>query len=425
MKLLSKTKGFLYILSAAFLLSLMACSPSVATPSTDISPSAPETNEEQSTSTSSNTDEAPEIEWLSPTEDILNEWLVALDTDNPFKVSLSQKNEIDTTDDTQQILFLYTKGHRLFDKAVGQVLSIFLEKSIPVEASIILAGEDEAVFNALDYAEATGVDLIYTMGSSSTAFIHDNYRNGEIPVVTLLSKDPVLLGQANDYESGSGTNIAYTSVGMPVELQMSYFQTLVPNLKNIVILYDQDNTSTITTQVDPLDIYAKEAGINLIHVAAVPTEDGDVTEDLKEKMTVSLAKINGLDPKMEESIVLVTGSGSVVAAFGTVNVLAGNVPVVSLFPDLVQEGPVSAVLSVGVSFDSNAILAALYGVQILQENIVPGEMPVGVITPPDVAISFAKAREIGLKIPFAFFESAAFVYDTNGVLVRDKGQLVE
>jgi putative ABC transport system substrate-binding protein len=105
--------------------------------------------------------------------------------------------------------------------------------------------------------------------------------------------------------------------------------------------------------------------------------------------------------------------------------LANNIPVVSLFPDLVRAGEVSAVLSVGVSFDSNSLLAALYGVRILQGEASPGELPVGVITPPDIAISFAKTREIDLKIPFAFFESATFIYDPNGELVREQGQPVE
>jgi putative ABC transport system substrate-binding protein len=120
----------------------------------------------------------------------------------------------------------------------------------------------------------------------------------------------------------------------------------------------------------------------------------------------------------------VTNSGTIVKVFDTVDVLAENVPVVSLLPDLVQEGDISAVMSVGVSFDSNSILAAVYGVRILSEGVDPGSLPVGVITPPDVAISFAKAREIGLQIPFTMFESATFVYDPQGKLAREKGQLV-
>ena len=40
------------------------------------------------------------------------------------------------------------------------------------------------------------------------------------------------------------------------------------------------------------------------------------------------------------------------------------------------------------------------------------------VSPPDIAISFLKAREIGLRVPFSFFESASFVYDYDGHPVR-------
>ena len=82
------------------------------------------------------------------------------------------------------------------------------------------------------------------------------------------------------------------------------------------------------------------------------------------------------------------------------------------------------VFSVAFSFDSNTIQAAVYGIRILEEGFDPGYLPVGVITPPDVAVNFYKAREIGLRIPFTLFESAAFVYDADGHLVREKGQVV-
>jgi putative tryptophan/tyrosine transport system substrate-binding protein len=40
------------------------------------------------------------------------------------------------------------------------------------------------------------------------------------------------------------------------------------------------------------------------------------------------------------------------------------------------------------------------------------------VSPPDIAVSFLKAREIGLRVPFSFFESASFVYDYDGRPVR-------
>ena len=39
-------------------------------------------------------------------------------------------------------------------------------------------------------------------------------------------------------------------------------------------------------------------------------------------------------------------------------------------------------------------------------------------SPPDVAISFRKAREIGMRIPFALFESATRIFDNEGQQVR-------
>ena len=92
--------------------------------------------------------------------------------------------------------------------------------------------------------------------------------------------------------------------------------------------------------------------------------------------------------------------------------------------DLVQAGDASAVLSIGVSFGSNAHLAAVYGVDILTGKAQAGALKVGTISPPDIAINFRRARAIGLKIPFSFFESASTIYDGDGKLVRAEGRVV-
>jgi putative tryptophan/tyrosine transport system substrate-binding protein len=55
---------------------------------------------------------------------------------------------------------------------------------------------------------------------------------------------------------------------------------------------------------------------------------------------------------------------------------------------------------------------------------MPGQLKVGVVTPPDVAVNFRIAKKIGLKIPFRFFESAAFIYDYTGKAARAFGKKV-
>jgi putative tryptophan/tyrosine transport system substrate-binding protein len=61
---------------------------------------------------------------------------------------------------------------------------------------------------------------------------------------------------------------------------------------------------------------------------------------------------------------------------------------------------------------------------ILYNGKKPATMPAGVVSPPDLAISFMKSRQIGLEIPFSFFENAGYVYDHNGKVVRSNGQTV-
>lgn len=358
----------------------------------------------------------PEIEWFTPTDFMRTHWEVIKESGLPARVTLKPREE---SDQTKKLLFLYTASSPVYDNAVNQMLSVFQNKHIPIAASAILFVDDEGGFKSLEIAEKEDFDLIFTLGSATASFLHENYQGGSLPVVTALAKDPVLLGQMPDYESGSGTNIAYTSVSVPVELQMSYLQTLMPEMEYIVILYESENVSTVTAQVEPVEQFVADEGIELIHVPVKDPENAQ--QELRSKLPTALKSIKS-GTQSESIIVLVTNSRSIFAEFETVNELSRGYPVVGLTPDLVQEGDVSALLSIGVSFDSNAILASLYGVRILNQGVDPGTLPVGVVQPPDIAINFLKAREIGLQIPFSFFESATIVYGPDGSLARNMGQ---
>lgn len=373
--------------------------------------------------------EAPKlVEWFAPPAGIMAHWDVALDPQNPGVVLITPKNgagEVNRSTQAAHLFFLLTKGTAAFDRSIELVLTTFLERGFNTRSAVMLAPEAESVPAALAYAEANAYELIYAVGSDAAKFTYENYSGGKLPVVTVLAKDPVLLGQTADYFSGSGSNIAFTSVSVPVEVQMTYFRQLVPALKYIAVLYDSNNSSAVKTQVDPLVAYGEANGLTIIHVATTAKDDpAGVRLEMEDQIPGALARLGRLDPENVQSIFLVTNSSAIVDVFDAVDTLAGNVPVVTLLPNLVMEGDVSALLSVAVSFDSNAILAGVYGIRILEEGANPGSLPVGVITPPDVALNFFKARQIGLRIPFTLFESAAYVYDANGNLVREKGQMV-
>lgn len=368
------------------------------------------------------------VDWFLPPASLAAGWEVSLAPGQTNMVLLEPKEG----EAQFRLFFLLTRNHTLYDRAIEVVMTTFRDRGILTSAAVTIAMDPETkladidqCLAALAYAEANAYHLIYPIGSEATAAVHDHYRGGVLPVVALLAKDPVLLGQIEAYDVGSGTNIAYTSVSVPVDVQMNYFRQLIPELKNIVILYDQNNSSTVKTQVDPLDVYARENGFNVIHIAVTQVETNEATRtELQALFPPVMNTLRHDDPNNNQSLFLLTNSGTIVQVFDEVVKLAGDIPVVSLLPDLVQEGEHSAVMSVGVSFDSNSILAAVYGMRILQDGEAPGSLKVGVIQPPDIAINFLKARQINLRIPFTLFESASQVYDAEGVLVRDKGQRI-
>ena len=159
-----------------------------------------------------------------------------------------------------------------------------------------------------------------------------------------------------------------------------------------------------------------------MELAVTNPENAD--KELRSLLRRAVAKMRKNDPTLSDSLFWITGSTTVFREIRAINANADRVPVLSVVPDVVMAGEDSAVLSIGISFESNAHLAAIYGADVVQGRADVGDLEVGIVSPPDIAINFLKAREIGLEIPFSFLESASDVYDYNGQLVRYNGKPV-
>jgi len=321
------------------------------------------------------------------------------------------------------LLVLFPKASSAYDTAMNTILGAFYDNQVQAEFTLINFQNDRSKgLEALDYAESLKYDLIFSMGSQSTQFVYESYSGGELPVVSVCSKDPVLQGQTQDYKTGSGTNIAFTSLDAPVDLQLTYLLRLKKNLKHIAIIYARDNVSAVETQVKPMAALAEKQGIHILHVAV--EDQSRARQELARKVPQVAEEMRQTDPEKQDSIFWITGSTSVFQEIETIDKHSGGIPVLSVVPDIVREEDASAALSIGVSFENNALKAAMYALDILEREVNPGDLVVGLVSPPDIAINFKKAREIGLAIPFSFFESASTVYDYEGKVVRFKGELV-
>lgn len=362
----------------------------------------------------------PFSKWFKYSPDIENSWDVASDAAQPMYVSLRRK---DAAGPLKRVLVLYPRPSSAYDIAITEILRTFAAKEINSHIEVVNFELNDARGKAaLQAAEKDGVDLIFAMGSESAAWLYENYKGGALPVVTVCSKDPVQLGQMKDYDSGSGNNFAFTSLNVPVDVQMSYVRELRPELKNLTVLVDSKNISAVQTQAEPVAKYLKEKGVQVIWGSV--QNPAKAREELTKIIPDAVRAMRQTDPDLSKSLFWVTGSTSVFREIRTINQHADRVPVVSVVPEIVTKGSETAVLAIGVSFESNARLAAIYGAQVLDGSSV-GKLRVGLVSPPDMAISFLKAREIGMRIPFSFFEIASFIYDYNGEPVRSGVQSLE
>lgn len=317
-------------------------------------------------------------------------------------------------------LVLFSKSSSAYDTAMNRILTVFGHKGLEVSWTLYNTWQRPAsARRELRKIQAGAYDIVFAMGSASTESLYRRLFGDATPVVTVCAKDPVLMGWVDDYEGGSGANFAFTSLNVPVEIQLAYLRQLKPELSQIAVVYARDNTSAVRTQVEPMVEKAAEEAIELHRVTVV--DRSNARAELDWKVARAVYRMKQRDPEGARSLFWITGSTSVFENMATILQHTGKIPVLAVTPSLVTSGEDSALLSIGAGFESNAQLAALYGVQILEGAAQPGELDVGVVLPPDISINFRKARELGLKIPFEFFESASVIFDTQGRLVRHGG----
>ena len=360
-------------------------------------------------------------DWFRIGSEIAKDWDVVPTPEDSLRLRIKPKRFL-SSQPLRRILVLYPRPSSAYDTAITKLVSVITDKRINADFTVLnFKNEDVRGKASIEFAESNNFDLIITMGSESTAWMWTNYSGRRIPVVSVCSKDPVLLGQVASYDQGTGNNFAFTSLNMPIDAQMAYVTRLRPNLKNLAILVDANNVSAVQTQSIPAREYAKARGVRVLELAV--QRPSRVKEELAVLVRDAVNAMRRNDPELVNSLFWITGSTILFGEIGTINAHSYRVPILSTVTDVVQPGDDSAVLGVGISFESNAHLAAIYAADVLEGRQAAGKLHVGVVSPPDVAISFRKAREIGMKIPFTLFESASTIYDYDGKLVRSAGNV--
>ena len=138
-------------------------------------------------------DEHPSYkEWFRPQEQTFEAWdFIEIEGDGS-QVMVQKKNG-GNLGPVVPIMVIFPRPSSAYDIAMSKILDVFHEKEINASFLLYNFHKDPARGNeALTLAKRQGYELIFSMGSESTAWLWKNYRGGEIPVVSVCSKDPVV-----------------------------------------------------------------------------------------------------------------------------------------------------------------------------------------------------------------------------------------
>jgi len=360
------------------------------------------------------------LDWIDLSDNVLNEWNVSYSDGELLSLEFFPK-KLQPSQINKTIFVILPKKSNSYSLALNKFLETMKRDQIAAHISVFNFQKQTSLgLQILAKAKQADIDLIFSLGSETASLVSNHFKGESIPVITSINKDPVLLGFVDDYTSPSGSNIAYTTLNIPIDIQINYLKTLKPNLKAIGLIYNVQHQAVMQTEVRPIKEKFKEIGIEVIDIQVSSRETAK--EELQRALPAAMQQLQDSDESLDNSLFWLTSSTAAFAEISTINQYSQNIPVIGSIPNIVKPGDDSAVLGIGIDRRNNALLASMYAVKVLKKEVNVSDLTVGIVSPPDIAINFKIARKIGLKIPFDFFESASFIYNYQGQPARTFGK---
>ena len=148
----------------------------------------------------------PASKWFRYGSGIDAAWTVSADPTTPLQLSIRRKGR-EQMASSKRVLVMYPRPSSAYDIAITKMLQVLEAKDIDTGVTVVNFQMDDVQGRAetLQFAERNKFDLIFAMGSESTAWLFDNYKGGAIPVVSVCSKDPVSWGKSRTTRAAAAT----------------------------------------------------------------------------------------------------------------------------------------------------------------------------------------------------------------------------
>lgn len=331
------------LLAAALTLSLAACGGNTAPGST-----APESTAPSST--------APESSAPAPST-----------AGEPVKIGVIQLMEHDALDAAYQgfVDGLAEAGYK-----DGEQIQIDFQNA---------QGEQANCQTIADKFVSDKVDLVLAIATPAAQAMANATR--DIPILVTAVTDPAdaKLVQSNEAPGG---NVSGTSDMNPVEAQMNLLKQLVPDAKNVGMLYNSSEANS-KLQVDMAKKAAEALGLTCTdYTVSNANEIQQVVESAIGKVDAFYAPTDNVIANGMATVSMVTEPA--------------NIPVICGEEGMVNNGGTA---TFGLSYYNLGKLTATQAVDIITGKSKPADMPIQYLTDCVLAINEESCQKMGLAIP--------------------------
>jgi putative tryptophan/tyrosine transport system substrate-binding protein len=235
-------------------------------------------------------------------------------------------------------------------------------------------------------------DMILAIATPSAQAAYNATK--DIPILITAVTDPVKAGLAKSMDK-SETNVTGTSDNVPIEKQFDLLKKLVPNAKNVGIIYNTSESNS-ELQVDSAKKAAPQFGLTIVPVGV--TSVNDIPQSL-----------NSLFGKMD--VLYVPTDNMVVSSMPIIvdQCFKHNIPIIGAESGQVSQG---ALATTGIDYYKLGQQTGLAAVDVINGK-KPTEIPITTLSDMQLVINTDAAKKLSITIPKDIEDKAQKV--TGGV----------
>lgn len=221
-------------------------------------------------------------------------------------------------------------------------------------------------------------DLILAIATPSAQSAYNETK--EIPIVFTAVTDPVVAEIAKDWKN-SGTNVTGVSDMVPVDKQLELLLKLIPNTKNIGVIYSTSEANS-KVQVDALKKEASKLNLNVKEIGVTNVNE------INQNLTAAIGDID----------VLYTPTDNIIAsAYDLIGDIAlkNGVPILGAEEAVVSKG---GLCSIGIDYYKLGKETALKAVEVI-EGKKPSDIEITTLSDMSITINTEVAEKLNIKIP--------------------------